>query len=147
MKLTNFCDYSLRVLIFLGIKGELSSIGEISGVYDISKNHVVKVVHNLVKLGYIHSVQGKNGGIKLALPPEEINLGRVVEQVEPDFNLVECFGDREDNCCISPACRLKNFFRLAQRAFLDTLKSYNLSDIIKNRSSLLSLVGASALEK
>lgn len=141
MKLTNFCDYSLRVLIFLGIKNEKSSISEISEAYGISRNHIVKVVHNLAKLGYIQSIQGKNGGIRLALPPEDINLGKIVEQVEPDFNLVECFGDREDKCCISPACRLKGLFRQAQRAFLDSLENYSLSDIIKNKSSLLSLVG------
>jgi Rrf2 family nitric oxide-sensitive transcriptional repressor len=141
MKLTNFCDYSLRVLIFLGLKDEKSSITEISEAYGISKNHIVKVVYNLVKLGYVESFQGKNGGIKLALPPEEINLGRVVEQVEPDFNLVECFGDREDRCCISPTCRLKGFFRQAQLAFLGSLRNHNLADIIKNKPSLLSLVG------
>lgn len=142
MRLTNFCDYSLRVLIFLAVKNEKSSIPEISKVYKISKNHVIKVVHNLAKLGYIHSMQGKNGGIRLALLPERINIGKVVEEVEPDFDLLECFGQRKDHCCISPVCRLKGFFRLAQKAFLDTLKNYSIADIIKNRGLLLSLTMA-----
>ncbi|MDE1920825.1 MAG: Rrf2 family transcriptional regulator [Candidatus Omnitrophica bacterium] len=140
MKLTNFCDYSLRVLIYLGIKNEKSSIGEIAQAYGISRNHVVKIVHNLAKLGYIQSIQGKNGGIKLGRIPKDINLGRVVEQVEPDFNLVECFAEKKNNCRISPVCRLKGLLKLAQKEFLNTLKSHNLADIIENKSSLLPLV-------
>ncbi|MDE2222795.1 MAG: Rrf2 family transcriptional regulator [Candidatus Omnitrophica bacterium] len=144
MRLTNFCDYSLRVLIYLGGKNEKSSIGEIAQAYRISKNHIVKVVHNLVKLGYVHSLQGKNGGIRLALLPSEINLGKLVEQVEPDFDLVECFIEKENQCRIAPACRLKGLLGEARKAFLDTLKRYTLADILKNRSSLLSLVGQQA---
>ncbi|MCA9398938.1 MAG: Rrf2 family transcriptional regulator [Candidatus Omnitrophica bacterium] len=140
MKLTNFCDYSLRVLIYLSLKNEKSSISEISTAYGISRNHIVKVVHNLAKLGYVHSFQGKNGGITLAQRPEKINLGKVVEQVEPDFNLVECFGDREDKCCISTDCRLKGFFQQAQKAFIDSLHKHTLAEIIKNRPALLRLM-------
>ncbi len=141
MKLTNFCDYSLRVLIFLGIKKEKASIGEISKAYGLSKNHIVKVVHNLVKLGYIQSIQGKGGGIILAIEPEKINLGKIIEQIEPDFDLVECFNDKRNVCRISPACSLKGFLRQAQKAFLDSLRKHTLEDILRNKPSLLLLVG------
>ncbi|MDE2026944.1 MAG: Rrf2 family transcriptional regulator [Candidatus Omnitrophica bacterium] len=141
MKLTNFCDYSLRVLIYLGIKQEKSSIGEISKAYNLSKNHIVKVVHNLVKLGYVRSIQGKGGGITLAVDPRKINLGSIVEKIEPDFNLVECFNDKKNVCRISPVCSLKGFLRQAQKAFLDSLKKHTLEDILRNKSSLLHLVG------
>lgn len=130
MKLTSFCDYSLRVLIFLGIKKKKSSIGEISKAYGLSKNHIVKVVHNLVRLGYIRSIQGKGGGITLAMEPDKINLGNIIEQIEPDFNLAECFNDKKNVCRISPACGLKRFLRQAQKAFLDNLRKHTLEDII-----------------
>jgi Rrf2 family nitric oxide-sensitive transcriptional repressor len=140
MKLTNFCDYSLRVLIFLGIKKERSSIGEISKAYGLSRNHIVKVVHNLVKLGYIHSIQGKKGGIELAARPEEINLGEIIEQIEPDFDLVECFNDVRNACSISPSCRLKGFLLQAKKAFLSSLGKHSLADIIKDKTSLAHLI-------
>ncbi|MCC6758585.1 MAG: Rrf2 family transcriptional regulator [Candidatus Omnitrophica bacterium] len=140
MRLTNFCDYSLRVLIFLGMKNELSSVAEISEAYGLSKNHIVKVVHNLSKLGYIHSFQGRKGGIELAVRPEEINLGKIIKQIEPDFDLVECFNEVRNGCNISPACRLKGFLFQAKKAFLDSLGKYSLADIIKNRGALVQLV-------
>lgn len=140
MRLTNFCDYSLRVLIFLGMKNDLSSVAEISEAYGLSKNHIVKVVHNLAKLGYIHSFQGRKGGIELAVRPEEINLGKIIKQIEPDFDLVECFNEVRNVCNISPACRLKGFLLQAKKAFLDSLGEYSLADIIKNRGALAQLV-------
>lgn len=140
MKLTNFCDYSLRVLIFLGLKNEMSSVTEISEAYGLSKNHIVKVVHNLARLGYIHSIQGRKGGIELAVRPEEINLGKIIEEIEPDFDLVECFNDGKNACCISPACRLKGFLLQAKKAFLDSLERYSLADIIRNETSLVRLI-------
>ena len=140
MKLTNFCDYSLRVLIYLGVKGNRSSIGEISEAYGLSKNHIVKIVHNLVKLGYIRSIQGKGGGIELALKPEKINLGEIIEQLESEFDLVECFNDSKNTCSISPVCRLKDILYQAKRAFLISLKRYSLSDILKNKTGLTHLI-------
>jgi len=117
MRLTNFCDYSL-----------------------ISKNHLVKVVHTLSKLGYIHSSQGKGGGITLALKPEDINMGEIIEKIEPDFNLVECFSEARNACCISLACRLKGYFLQANRAFLDSLRKYSLADILKSKERLSPLI-------
>lgn len=140
MRLTNFCDYSLRVLIFLGMKNGLSSVAEISEAYGLSKNHIVKIVHNLSKLGYIHSFQGREGGIELAVRPERINLGKIIRQIEPDFDLVECFNDARNVCSISPACRLKGFLLQAKKAFLDSLGKYSLADIIKNKGALAQLV-------
>lgn len=137
MKLTNFCDYSLRVLIFLGIKKERSSIGEISKAYGLSRNHIVKVVHNLARLGYIHSIQGKKGGIELATRPEEINLGKIIEQIEPNFDLVECFNEVKNACSISPSCRLKGYLLQAKNAFLDSLGKYSLANIIKDKINLV----------
>ena len=94
MRLTNYSDYALRSLIYLAIKPEphlLANISDIANSYHISRSHLTKIIHQLGQLGYIDSVRGKNGGIRLALAPKDINLGVLIKKIEPDFNLVECF--------------------------------------------------------
>lgn len=94
MRLTNYSDYALRSLIYLAVQKEgqtLVNISDIAGSYDISKSHLTKIIHKLGQLGYIESVRGKNGGIRLARAPDDINLGVLIKQIEPDFELVECF--------------------------------------------------------
>ncbi len=94
MRLTNYSDYALRSLIYLATKPDpylLANISDIADSYHISKSHLTKIIHQLGQLGYIDSVRGKNGGIRLALSPKDINLGVLIKQIEPDFNLVECF--------------------------------------------------------
>ena len=94
MRLTNYSDYALRSLIYLAIKPEphlLANISDIANSYNISKSHLTKIILKLGQLGYIDSVRGKNGGIRLACRPKDINLGVLINQIEPDFNLVECF--------------------------------------------------------
>lgn len=94
MRLTNYSDYALRSLIYLAVQKEgqtLVNISDIAGSYDISKSHLTKIIHKLGQLGYIESVRGKNGGIRLARVPDDINLGVLIKQIEPDFELVECF--------------------------------------------------------
>lgn len=94
MRLTNYSDYALRSLIYLAIKPEphlLANISDIANSYQISRSHLTKIIHQLGQLGYIDSVRGKNGGIRLARAPKDINLGVLIKQIEPDFNLVECF--------------------------------------------------------
>ena len=94
MRLTNYSDYALRSLIYLATKPDpylLANISDIANSYNISKSHLTKIIHQLGQLGYIDSVRGKNGGIRLARAPKDINLGVLIKQIEPDFNLVECF--------------------------------------------------------
>ena len=94
MRLTNYSDYALRSLIYLATKPDpylLANISDIADSYHISKSHLTKIIHQLGQLGYIDSVRGKNGGIRLALAPKDINLGVLIKQIEPDFNWVECF--------------------------------------------------------
>ena len=100
MRLTNYSDYALRSLIYLAVKPEpqtLANISDIADSYHISKSHLTKIIHQLAKLGYIDSVRGKNGGIRLALAPKDINLGVLIKQIEPDFELVECFAKQPFN--------------------------------------------------
>ncbi|KEZ46956.1 MULTISPECIES: Rrf2 family transcriptional regulator [Metabacillus] len=142
MRLTNYTDYSLRVLIYLASKekGELSNIKEIAEAYRISKNHLMKVTYELGKMKVIETVRGRGGGIRLALSPEEINIGAIVRQTEDDFNLVECFDPERNMCAISPACKLKGVLHKALRAYLEVLDGYTLADLVQNKSMLSELL-------
>ncbi|MEK3805931.1 Rrf2 family transcriptional regulator [Bacillus sp. FSL H8-0547] len=142
MRLTNYTDYSLRVLIYLASKekGELSNIKEIADAYHISKNHLMKVTYELGKMKVVETVRGRGGGIRLALNPEEINIGAIVRQTEDDFNLVECFDPERNMCAISPACKLKGVLHKALKAYLEVLDSYTLADLVQNKSMLSQLL-------
>lgn len=132
MRLTLYTDYSLRVLLYLARKPEqLVTITELADFYQVSRNHLVKVVHQLGIKGYILTTRGKNGGMKLARPPHEIVVGEVVRSMEPDFDLFECFDGTTDQCVITQSCRLKSMFLGARNDFLDTLNQHTLADAIQ----------------
>ncbi|MGP4842952.1 Rrf2 family transcriptional regulator [Marinobacter sp. 1Y8] len=142
MRITRYTDYSLRVLIYLASHGEeLATIQQIADSYDISKNHLMKVVHQLNIKGYIESVRGKNGGLRLRLPPEDINIGVLVRETEQDMELVECMGSANE-CRITPVCGLKGILAKALQSFLATLDEYTLADLVpeKHHSQLLRLL-------
>lgn len=137
MKLTHYSDYSLRVLIYLGVHApkKLATISEIAESYAISRNHVVKVVHHLGRLGYVETLRGKHGGMRLAMRPEEINVGKLVRETEASLQIVECFGD-DDACVLTPVCVLKHALNDALQAFLEQLDQYTLKDLIKPASDI-----------
>lgn len=132
MKLTIYTDYSLRVLLYLASKPEgTATISEITEYYNISRNHLVKVVHNLGIHEFIITSRGKNGGIRLARPAEEILLSDVVKKTEPDMDLLECFNPKTDFCVISPTCRLKSMLYEGRSAFMAVLEKNTLADAVK----------------
>jgi len=140
MRLTVHTDYALRTLIYVALrKGRVSTVGEIARSYGISRNHLVKVVHRLGQLGYVETVRGKGGGIRLALAPAHIRIGQLVRRVEDDMRLVECFRP-DSGCCIQPACILRRAFREALSAFLETLDDYTLEDLVGPDRPLVSLL-------
>ena len=140
MKLTRFTDYSLRVLIYLGLKDDgRVTIREISEAYGISRNHLMKVVSLLTRMGYLTAQRGPGGGIKLARPPEEINLADVIRDTEEDLVMVECF-DKGGNCVITPVCKLHHIISEALDAYITTLRKYTLIDLIDPRSELTRLL-------
>ncbi len=141
MHLTRFTDYSLRVLVYLAVKGEQrSTIAEIAERFDISRNHLMKVVQDLNHQGYITSIRGKNGGLLLKRAPETISLGELVRDTERDLTLVECFGD-DNECVITPACRLKPILAEALKAFLAVLDDYTVADMLgPQRPRLINLL-------
>lgn len=141
MQLTLYTDYSLRVLIYLGThRDETVTISEIAESYGISRNHLVKVVHNLAGLGFIHTTRGKGGGMRLMRPPEEINLGEVVRSTEGGFDLVECMNGETNTCPISQMCQLKGVVREALNAFTAVWDRYTLADILQNRNQLVRIL-------
>lgn len=130
MRLTQYTDYSLRVLIYLGLNRERrSTIREISEAFGISRNHLMKVVQQLASEGYVQSVRGVGGGLSLAHEPRSISVGAIVRAMEPDFGLVECMRPGNE-CVISPACRLTGMLDEARSAFLEVLEAYSLADVM-----------------
>ena len=143
MNLKKYTDYGLRVLLFAGMKenDELVNIKEISEVFNISQHHLGKIVHELNKLELIETIRGRNGGIRLAKPAEEINVGIVVRQLENDFAMLECFDKGQNHCVISPGCTLKHVVNRALHAFFKVLDEYTLKDLIHNEEELKELMG------
>lgn len=141
MRLTVYTDYSLRVLMYLALKDDgLATIGEIAESYGISKNHLMKVAHQLGVAGYVDTVRGRRGGLRLAKPAKAIGLGEVIRHTEPDMAIVMCFEPINADCAILPCCVLRKALERARSAFIDVLDEYSLSDLVKPRTSLRELL-------
>jgi Rrf2 family nitric oxide-sensitive transcriptional repressor len=141
MKLTSFTDYSLRALIYLGAAGgRRATIAQIAQAYDVSENHLVKVVHFLGKQGWLSNVRGKGGGLELAMPADRIRIGDVVRQTEGEALVVECFEHERGECCLEPVCRLRGVLGDAVLAFYSVLDRYTLADVVKNSDELASIL-------
>lgn len=136
MRLTRYTDYAMRVLLYLGRNpAQLCSIAEIARAYEISQNHLMKVVNDLVNAGYLESVRGRNGGVRLARPPALINVGALVRYTEDDFDLVGC-----GSCIIAPACGLTSVLDEALGAFLAVLDRYSLADVLARKGDFSHLL-------
>ncbi|KJF79857.1 HTH-type transcriptional repressor NsrR [Photobacterium angustum] len=138
MQLTSFTDYGLRALIYLASlpEGELTSITKVTEIYNVSRNHMVKIINKLGQLGYIETVRGKNGGIRLGKSAESIIIGDVVRAIEP-LQIVNC---SLEFCHITPACRLKGVLADAREAFLAELDKYTLLTLVEDNAPLLNLL-------
>lgn len=135
MRLTTFSDYSLRVLVYLGLRGgQLATVGDIAAAYGISANHLMKVVHHLGKEGYVETLRGKGGGMRLARGPAQINLGELVRRSE-ERRLVECF-DGRSTCRIDSACALRGILGEALESFFAVLDRYTLADLLRPQRRL-----------
>lgn len=140
MRLTRFSDYALRVLIYTGLEqGRRVTIRSISDAYGISRNHLMKVVSQLTRLGYLQAQRGPGGGIMLARSPAQIKLVDVIRDTEEDLAMVECFVP-EGQCTISPACRLQHIIVEALDAFMKTLSHYTLEDLLDPTADLARLL-------
>ena len=130
MRLTTYTDYALRTLMYLAVhRTRLVTIQDIADVHGIAKNHLTKVVHQLGLLGYVESLRGRNGGLKLGMEPAQINLGDVVRSTEPDFFMAECFNPDKNRCIMSSTCILKDTLHTATQAYLAVLDGVTLENL------------------
>ncbi len=140
MQLTRYTDFGVRTLMYLAVQPERSSlfrIAEITEVFDLSPNHVSKIVHHLGKLGYLETVRGKMGGFRLGKSASDINLGQLIRALENSLAPIDC---SKPYCRFTPACQLKGVLARAVEAYLSVLDQYSLQDIVSNRNELLALL-------
>jgi Rrf2 family nitric oxide-sensitive transcriptional repressor len=139
MQLTLFTDYALRTLVYLALQPEerLSTITEVADKFNISRNHVVKIVHQLGQKGYIDTIRGKHGGIRLARESEEINLRDLISDMENVSCLLDC---HREACLLTSACRFQGIMRKAMRAFLNVLAEFTLADLVKDGTRMCGLL-------
>ncbi len=137
MKLTQYSDLGLRLLMYLALRqGEPVTIQEASERFAVSKNHMVKISHQLTKSGLIESSRGRNGGVRLARPADSINIEQALRATEENFDLVECFGLKRNQCVISGACKLNTVLDQALEAFFEVLRNTTLADLVVNGKTL-----------
>lgn len=130
MRLTTMTDYSLRLLMYVAQRPErLCTIAEVAHAYEISEAHLMKVTHQLGLGGWLETVRGKGGGMRLAAAPGDINLGAVVRSIEPDFFLVDCLGS-DASCLLTGSCRLTGIVSDALQSFMQHLDGHTLADLL-----------------
>lgn len=141
MQLSAFTDFSLRVLIYAAVRDDrLCTVDEIASAFDISRHHLVKVVNELGRLGYVETRRGRGGGFQLACVPAKTRLGDVVRQMEGNLTLVECFDRKTNACPLTRACGLKGALREAFDAFFAVLDRYTLADLVAEPRWVTSVV-------
>lgn len=140
MQLTLYSDYALRILLYLAAHpGQRVALPDISAAYGISQHHLVKVVQGLVEARLVESTRGRGGGLQLARDPAAINVGAVVQRMEPNVDLVECFDGATNTCPIDAACGLKGALLGARAAFFAELERFTLADFAPRASLLVKL--------
>jgi Rrf2 family nitric oxide-sensitive transcriptional repressor len=145
MRLTVYTDYALRLLMYLAVQRDgLATVADIATSYGISRNHLTKVVHQLGLTGYIETVRGRGGGMRLGRPAAEIVLGEVVRLTETDMVLVPCFDPLNTECPLRGACVLRNALKHAQSAFIDVLDGYTLADLAAGPVAMRRMLGIPA---
>jgi Rrf2 family nitric oxide-sensitive transcriptional repressor len=144
MRLSIHTDYALRLLICLGARsGEVVNLAEIADTFGISRHHLIRVAQRLRDAGYVETMRGNGGGVRLAQAPASINIGAVVRHTENDFSLVACFAP-DGECRIMPGCVLRSVLAEAMAAFLAVLDRYRLEDLLESRTVLRALLGMPA---
>lgn len=143
MRLSEYTDYSLRVLMYCAANPErLVTIAELAEQHQVSRNHLMKVVNDLSRQGVIATTRGRGGGLRLLQAADTIRVGDIVRSAETDFRLVECFDPATNACTLSPTCRLKHVFDSALQAYFRELDGVTLADITQSPS-----LGTSAVQK
>lgn len=142
MRLTQFSNFAIRLLMYAALKGEApSAVSEVARAYGISFDHLKKAAAELCRRGYLETVRGRNGGFRLAMEPRDIRIGDVIRQTEGETVLVECFDPETNTCPLLTVCRLRVALQEALAAFFDVLDRYTLADLIRAPEQLTPLLG------
>ena len=145
MQLSTHSDYALRLLMKLGLEPErLDTIRDVADAYGISRNHLMKIVQELARHGYVETLRGRGGGLRMKMLPDEINVGDVVRRMENNLALVECFDPAKNTCVITEACRLRFALAEALEAFFAVLDRFTLADLLKDRQTLGAILSKAA---
>ena len=144
MKLTSHTNYAIRMLMFCASKQELARVGEIAEFYGLPEKFLFKILGGLTKAGFMETVRGRNGGIRLARPAEEISLGDVVREMEENFEMAECFKEGEVTCPLVATCGLNSALSRALAAFLNVLDEYTIADLTKKEHNINVLLDLNA---
>ena len=133
MRLTQWTDYALRVLMYCAAcqaREQPVTISEVAAAHNISRSHLTKIVQELAAQGLLETTRGRGGGMRLMKPASSISIGAVVRLMETDFDMVECFNPTTNACYLSSNCRLKSVLSQATQAFLHTLDGVTLADLV-----------------
>lgn len=137
MRLSVYSDYALRVLMQAALcHPQRVTVDEVAATFEISRHHLVKVVHDLGRSGYLRTQRGAGGGFTLASPPETIRLGNIVRLGEETETVIECKDSHGQPCRLRPACRLKGVLDEAAAAFFGVLDGYSVADLVKRPSKI-----------
>lgn len=141
MKLTTYTNYALRSLQLAALKApNRIKVDDVVRVHGLARPHIVKIVHELGRAGYLETIRGRGGGFLLARPPEEIVIGEVVRLTEGPLDVVECFNPEKNTCPLIGICRLSKAMQKATKAFMDVLDDLTLADIASNKAELLARI-------
>jgi len=136
MRLSLHTDFALRTLMLLAVSDGNRSIAEIAKAYGISKNHLMKVAQRLVAEGFVAATRGRSGGLQLARPASEINVGVVIRKMEETGSFVECFDPATNTCVITPSCQLRHALSGALEAFSRHLDQFSVADMIGDPAAM-----------
>lgn len=141
MRLTRFTDNALRCLMVLGLEpDQCITVHTVAVRMNMSYEHLVKIVQRLAELGYVETVRGRHGGVRLLMPADQINLGALVRQTEENLTLVECFDPSTNTCPVAPSCRLAGMLDDALSAFMAVLETRTLADVLEPKTALITLL-------
>ena len=142
MRLTQHSNYAMRLLMYCALKpDETVRLAEIAESYDISGHHLNKIAQRLVHIGAINAIRGRNGGIRLAKDPKDLNVGEIIRQTEENMLIVECFSKETNTCPLISECKFRTLLMDALDAFLKVLDAYTLEDMVAHPDCLRPLLG------
>ena len=145
MKITQHTNYAIRMLMYCNSKSGLATISEIAAFYNLSEKFLTKILSSLTRYGFVETIRGRKGGIQLSKPAEEIFIGDVIEKIEENFELAECFKPGEVTCPLVDSCGLNRALSRALQGFFDILNEYTLADLTNQKTALHNLMAESAL--